>query len=176
MASWVRCLALVLLVVGCAKGEGETDQESTTPDAGTGTIDAFVPPPDAAPPVGPVCGNGTCEAGETTVSCAADCTPPAVCGNGLCETGETAASCAADCAPPPADSCAGLCGGSADSCYCDDSCQALGDCCPDYVTECGGTTTDSCVGLCGGSADFCYCDAECESLGDCCPDYATACP
>jgi hypothetical protein len=47
---------------------------------------------------GPVCGNGTCETGETTANCAKDCpaTSP-VCGNGKCETGETTTSCAKDC-------------------------------------------------------------------------------
>lgn len=52
---------------------------------------------------GPVCGNGTCEAGEDCTTCAADCpssTGSAVCGNGVCEPGggEDCLSCAADCA------------------------------------------------------------------------------
>lgn len=51
----------------------------------------------------PVCGNGACEAGETSASCAADCNvgPSPVCGNGACEAGENPASCAPDCASGP---------------------------------------------------------------------------
>jgi hypothetical protein len=50
------------------------------------------------PPSGPACGNGTCEAGEDSTSCAADCT--GTCGNGVCDAGETTATCAADCTTP----------------------------------------------------------------------------
>jgi len=54
-------------------------------------------------PGGPVCGNGTCEAGEDCMTCQADCpmsTGGTVCGNGVCEPlgGEDCLSCAADCA------------------------------------------------------------------------------
>lgn len=38
--------------------------------------------------------------------------------------------------PPPTSSCAGACGGSAGSCFCDSLCQQYGDCCPDYATYC----------------------------------------
>ncbi len=58
-------------------------------------------------PSTPVCGNGTCETGETTASCPGDCkvitsggggtTVKPVCGNGTCETGETDLSCPGDC-------------------------------------------------------------------------------
>ncbi len=34
-------------------------------------------------------------------------------------------------------SCAGRCGGSAGSCYCDASCVTYGDCCPDACSACG---------------------------------------
>ena len=47
----------------------------------------------------PACGNHSCEAGESTMSCPADCPPSGPqCGNHVCETGETAATCALDCA------------------------------------------------------------------------------
>jgi PGF-pre-PGF domain-containing protein len=52
-----------------------------------------------------VCGNGVCEAGETSTNCRQDCppTPGAVCGNGVCEAGETSTNCRQDCPPaqPP---------------------------------------------------------------------------
>ena len=47
-----------------------------------------------------VCGNGTCETGETPATCLQDChatIPAAVCGNHVCELGETTASCPGDC-------------------------------------------------------------------------------
>lgn len=48
--------------------------------------------------------NGTCDAGETTASCAADCPAGSCNNNGTCDAGETTASCAADC---PATPCSG---------------------------------------------------------------------
>jgi len=61
-------------------------------------------PPDDFPQF-PRCGDGTCELGETRLSCPEDCIQPPVCGDGLCEIqdGESCASCAADCGacPPP---------------------------------------------------------------------------
>lgn len=47
-----------------------------------------------------VCGNGTCEStkGETASTCSSDCLTPATCNNnGTCDAGETTANCAADC-------------------------------------------------------------------------------
>jgi hypothetical protein len=44
---------------------------------------------------GPVCGNSTCEAGETCADCQFDC--GSCCGNDLCDNGETQSTCPADC-------------------------------------------------------------------------------
>jgi hypothetical protein len=57
----------------------------------------------------PVCGNGVCETGESTSTCATDCPP--VCGNGLCEPGETSSTCSFDCGPPPPVCGNGICEG-----------------------------------------------------------------
>ncbi len=76
-----------------------------------------------------------------------------------------------------AATCGGACGGKAAAgCYCDDTCAAHGDCCPDKVTVCGAAAAGSCAGACGtkGSGG-CYCDARCTRSGDCCGDYAPVC-
>jgi hypothetical protein len=65
----------------------------------------FAPKPKPKPPTNvnvnaaaAVCGNGTCESGETSSSCSADCAlPAAVCGNGTCESGEDSDTCPGDC-------------------------------------------------------------------------------
>jgi len=43
-----------------------------------------------------LCGNGTCNSGESTQTCPADCPAP-VCGDDICADGETPQSCAKDC-------------------------------------------------------------------------------
>ncbi len=61
-----------------------------------------VPTPAPTPVVvGPQCGNGLCETGETVDLCNLDCKPVVVCGDNKCEATETAQSCVADCGPAP---------------------------------------------------------------------------
>ncbi len=46
---------------------------------------------------GPVCGNGTCETGEMSSTCPADCGAANGCGDGVCFDAETFQTCPADC-------------------------------------------------------------------------------
>ncbi len=74
---------------------------------------------DFSPP--PVCGDGTCDTGETPESCPEDCGPePPVCGNGICEEGETILNCYDDCYVAP------FCGDGI--CNNDETWQTCGDC------------------------------------------------
>lgn len=60
---------------------------------------------DCGPYQGESCGNGTCDADESGLTCAADCQPgqyftpvePSLCGNSICDLGESALNCRADC-------------------------------------------------------------------------------
>ena len=160
-----KCLAAGNCVTDC--GESESCQGQCISAAGSaaaakiGQIQSCM----AEACSGPVCGNGTCEPGESASSCPTDCkTTGPVCGNGTCESGESESNCpedcggggtcasSADCGPakncqkgacvaPPAGTCNGKCGGAGDggSCYCDDACEEpdYGDCCADKAQYCG---------------------------------------
>ncbi len=82
-----------------------------------------------------VCGNGTCEAGETENSCKADCTGvTAECGNGKCEPGESATSCKTDCAVGGKVCGDGKCEGEETYASCPADCEAN---CKDPIVDCG---------------------------------------
>ena len=83
-------------------------------------------PPDGAP--APVCGNSSCETGESCSSCPGDCGAcPPVCGNSACEAGESCSSCPGDCgACPP------VCGNG--------SCET-GETCSNCASDCGACPT-----------------------------------
>ena len=85
------------------------------------------------------------------------------------------------------NSCAGHCGGPSASgaCYCDQECQASGDCCLD-VALCGGgaggAPGNGCTpALCNSDQPAsqggmeCYCDALCVEYGDCCANKPQVC-
>jgi len=137
--------------------EGETDPSGKHPrDCSGGRPD-------------PQCGDGNCEAPETSDSCPVDCMAGAECGDGKCEAPETSESCPADCdiADTPG------CGNG----YCEhgetpSGCPA--DCGGENQPQCGngycevGENEKSCVEDCG--AVQCG-DGKCET-----PETSESCP
>ncbi|MBI5608201.1 MAG: hypothetical protein HY902_04920 [Deltaproteobacteria bacterium] len=97
-------------------------------DAGESTSSC---PSDCKIPNQTVCGNGTCESGESASSCPSDCkTNVAVCGNGTCESGESASNCPSDCETTCTPKCSGKYCGDSDSCggKCSGPCTNGGTC------------------------------------------------
>jgi hypothetical protein len=91
---------LVLMVlVACGDGSDPAHHENNCGGAC---------PPDACGG-GATCGDGTCNAGETTQTCAVDCPAPICNVNGTCDGAETPQNCAADCPPPAACNTDGVC-------------------------------------------------------------------
>ncbi|HOW35447.1 MAG TPA: Hint domain-containing protein [Candidatus Omnitrophota bacterium] len=66
-----------------------------------------------------LCGNGTCDGGESLAGCPQDC---AVCGDGTCSEGETSQSCLGDCPTCPD----GVCGAGETYVTCPDDCPPSG--------------------------------------------------
>jgi hypothetical protein len=103
-------------------------------------------------PAAPVCGNATCETGETCSSCSADCGACApVCGNATCEAGESCSTCSADCG-----ACAPVCGNATceagESCStCSADCGTCGPVCGNATCE-AGESCSSCSADCGACA------------------------
>jgi hypothetical protein len=114
----------------------------------------------------PVCGDSTCNFGETCLSCTEDCISEssAACGNGLCETAD-----GEDCVGCPQD-CAGLQTGKPDFRFCcgdgdgkfpvtclDSRCSDGGFACSDQpsLAYCCGD------GFCEGSEDIVSCEIDC---------------
>lgn len=134
---------------------------------------------------------GTCPAGDECIfgscfPCIADCflkdcgddgcggscgTCPGTltCENGTCVGGSGA------CGENPSQTCQNSCGDQGTGgCYCDDTCQDFGDCCPDYEPCCGGPCTPDCLGKecgsdgCSGSCGLCPAGETCQA-GTCVP-------
>ena len=121
-----------------------------------------------------VCGNGTCEGGETAVGCPQDCGEEIVCGNGLCEWGEGPEACPEDCAPTT--QCGdGKCEGSETSDSCPDDCVINTAQCGDGECE-APETSESCPADCD-ITTACG-DGECgpgESQESCSEDCSPTC-
>ncbi len=125
------------------------------------------------------CGDGTCAAPwETAANCAVDCAPwKPVCGDGSCDQGETCGSCSQDCG-----ACKGVDAGSGAKCG-DYVCASTETCetCPTDCGSCmdgGGGGPGSCQGKCGkyDATSTCQCDASCKQYSDCCSDFDQVCP
>lgn len=79
---------------GGATGQGGSGSTTTSTSSTTSTTSSSTTSSSSSGG-GPVCGNSTCEAGETCADCQFDC--GSCCGNGLCDNGETQSTCPADC-------------------------------------------------------------------------------
>jgi hypothetical protein len=120
---------------------------------------------------------GTCGVDKVCTNAGACVTTP-VCGNGSCQPGETEQSCPADCVAPK---CAlNQCGGKGtDGCYCDEICATNGNCCANVcdmcpaLKACKASCEPKCAGKtcgsdgCGGSCGTCAGDQTCNGNGTC---------
>ena len=88
----------------CGDGGGQNPLPCSDPLCSTNGWTCTV---DPATSTDYCCGNGPCEAGETSNDCAIDCGPAPFCGDFICDPaeGEDSCSCADDCGPPPAEDC-----------------------------------------------------------------------
>ena len=80
------------------------------------------------------CDEGDCECGTEGDQGGLD--PNPYCGDGNCDQLEDSLNCPEDCTEEVIGSCENNCGGNAGSCWCDDQCMSLGDCCPDFNEFC----------------------------------------
>ncbi len=95
-----------------------------------------------------VADGGTCGSGYTCKAAVCTQVVGPVCGDGTCDSGETPSSCSADC-PPASNYCDTHCGGVGQGCYCDVICKSNGDCCDATGTQkagnaCTGSTCGDC--------------------------------
>lgn len=125
----------------------------------------------------PVCGDGTCDAGEDCSSCPGDCGSCTICGDGTCDAGEDCNSCAADCISGGGVSCGnGICeaadGEDCNSCADDCNSKTKGNpkthfCCGE-AGVCGSSQCNNDPFSCTEATAQSYCcgDSVCEGAED----------
>ncbi|MFH1533039.1 MAG: CHAP domain-containing protein [Pseudomonadota bacterium] len=132
-----------------------------------GFFDKYICLKGGSGPIGPSCGDGACNGGESCQSCSQDCGQ--CCGNGACDNGETCQSCQGDC---------GACCGNG-ACDYGETCQSCeGDCGPccgngacDYGETCQ-TCEKDCGPCCGNGTCDSFIPEHCfncaQDCGKCC--------
>ena len=141
---WASGNHLVILVSGTGKRVADS-YDGSAATAPTLHVEYAGPPA--------VCGNGTCETGENTMNCAADCPAVPVCGDGTCDPGENSSNCVADCpvvtvcpngiceAGEDCNTCTADCGACSPNCG-NNACDSDEHCatCPGDCMACAGST------------------------------------
>ncbi len=153
---------------GCAGGAtcdttwGVCVAGSCPPDCG---------PPSCGAAGGNTCGapgSSVCDGRPLLASydCAICCfIPPPVCGNLSCDPGETAWGCPSDCGCGAPFACLDQ---APAGCWCDAACVEAGDCCPDACAECGACQPGCPDGSCAGGENCYSCPDDCGSCSSTC--------
>jgi hypothetical protein len=114
------------------------------------------------------CGNGICEADETSLTCPADC-GAGTCGNGICDIGENVANCEQDCS-------GGICGNAMCEasentvtcpvdCFCGNNTCDTGESDVTCPADCGAGTCGN--GICDATENATTCPQDCTTSPEC---------
>jgi hypothetical protein len=149
--------------------------EEATPCDGDGTCDADETCMACAADCGAcqACGDDVCVQGENCESCPADCGACDQCGDGQCDVGEDCGVCPADCSCTECGDAA--CGWDENCAQCPEDCGACQAGCGDFVCD-PDEDCQSCEEDCGACGAVCG-DQVCEAGEDClgCPEDCGAC-
>ncbi|MFP2903485.1 hypothetical protein ACLESD_00090 [Pyxidicoccus sp. 3LFB2] len=97
----IPLLILAILLAACPSDVEDEGREEPEPrSCGDGRCDNGETSASCAADCA-YCGDGACNRGERPATCPADCVATEGCGDGLCNNGETSTSCPGDCPRPP---------------------------------------------------------------------------